>query len=95
MKTTISGIEKSIGLFFQDWGSRLINDVKTDRILSFISISPFSIWSIITMANSGVQIILAIIVGIVPMIIIVSLFFGLFLALFKFVGSVLLSVGNF
>jgi len=95
MKITVFHIEKSIGLFFQEWGSRLKSDIKTDRILSFISVSPFSIWSVITMVNLGIQVVLAIIIGIISMAILVSLFFGLFLALFKFIGSILYSVGDF
>jgi hypothetical protein len=90
MKITVSHIEKSIGLFFQDWGVRLKNDIKTDRILSLISASPFSLWSIITMVNSGVQVILIIFMTAI----IVALFFGLFLVLFKIIGVVLISLGE-
>jgi hypothetical protein len=90
MKITVFHIEKSIGLFFQEWGSRLKNDMKTDRILSLISASPFSLWSIITMVNLGVQIIFIIFMTAI----IVALFFGLFLALFKFIGIALISLGE-
>jgi len=90
----VANVEKSFGIFLQEWGNRLKNDVKTDRILSYISVSPFSIWSIIYMVDSGIKLILAIIFGVVPMVILVSLLFGLFLALFKFIGSLLNKIGG-
>lgn len=90
MKITVFHIEKSTGLFFQEWGSRLKNNIKTDRILSFISVSPFSLLSIITMVNLGIQVVLIVFMTAI----ITSLLFGLFLALFKFIGAVLISIGE-